>query len=67
MKKAEVINKLTLLDAASYRISKLFNKEYPVREGSGFRLKLEVIYNELDIDSLVKLLETREPKNKQYF
>ena len=62
MNKAELINKITLLDTSIYRNIGFLNSGVYSHEPSMYRKKLYEVYEKLDIDTLTKLLELKPIK-----
>ena len=60
MTKEEVINSLTLLDTQAFRLRTLKLVGIYKREPKGFRKELAIIYSELSLETLEKLVEMRE-------
>jgi len=62
MNKAELINKITLLDTSIYRNIGFLNSGVYSHEPSMYRKKLYEVYEKLDIETLTKLLELKPIK-----
>ncbi len=62
MNKAELINKITLLDTSIYRNIGFLNSGVYSHEPSMYRKKLYEVYEKLDIETLSKLLELKPIK-----
>lgn len=62
MNKAALINKITLLDTSIYRNIGFLNSGVYTHEPSMYRKKLYEVYENLDIETLTKLLELKPIK-----
>ena len=66
MSKAELINKITLLDTSIYRNIGFLNSGVYLHEPLMYRKKLYEVYEKLDIETLTKLLELKPIKQNKY-
>lgn len=62
MNKEELINKITLLETSIYRNIGFLNSGKYLHEPLMYRKKLYEIYKELDVETLIKLLESKPIK-----
>jgi len=62
MNKSALINKITLLDTSIYRNIGFLNSGVYLHEPSMYRKKLYEVYENLDIETLNKLLELKPIK-----